>query len=180
MIDSKDDLDDEYMGGAPENKALIENQTEVGGVGLGSDVANVKARVVLLEVAKGNTITHACYVAGVSRGMHGHWIKDSEPYQAAFAEAEACAVEIWEDECRRRAFKGVDEPVYQKGMLVGHVRKFSDLLAIFMLKGARPEKYRDNYVAVQININLASEVQQARARVLKAEAGDAAPTPSSD
>ena len=164
----------------PKNTALVERKREAVGVGLADDVENVKARVVLLSIAKGNSITQACYEAGAGRSRHNYWLKNSEAYQLAYAEAEACAVEVWEAEVKRRAYEGVEEPVYQKGQLVGFIRKYSDLLAIFHLKGARPEKYRDNYVAVQININLASEVQQARARVLKAEAVDAAPPPSSD
>ena len=49
-----------------------------------------------------------------------------------------------EDEAIRRAKDGVREkPVYQGGKLVGHVQEYSDTLLIFLLKGARPEKYRD-------------------------------------
>lgn len=50
-----------------------------------------------------------------------------------------------EAEARRRAMDGVDEPVYHKGEVVGHVRKYSDTLLIFLLKAHRPHKYRDNY-----------------------------------
>ncbi len=35
------------------------------------------------------------------------------------------------------------EPVFYKGKAIAAVRKFSDTLLIFMLKGAKPEKYRD-------------------------------------
>src|SRR5262249_4954507 len=48
-------------------------------------------------------------------------------------------------EMRRRALVGWDEPVYQGGKLVGHIRKFSDTLLIFALKAERPEKYRERY-----------------------------------
>ena len=36
------------------------------------------------------------------------------------------------------------EPIYYKGELVGHVRKYSDALMMFLLKAHRPDKYRDN------------------------------------
>ena len=36
-------------------------------------------------------------------------------------------------------------PVYQGGKKVGSVRKYSDLLLIFLLKAAAPETDRDNY-----------------------------------
>lgn len=159
-----------------ENKSLISRQGETQGVGLGEDVDNENARAVLLSIAKGNSITQACYEAQVGRTRHNYWLKNSEAYAAAYVEAEACAVEVWEAEVKRRAYEGVEEPVYQKGQLVGFIRKYSDLLAIFHLKGARPEKYRDNHVAVQININLPSEVAKARRRVIDAEAKDVTPT----
>lgn len=44
----------------------------------------------------------------------------------------------------RRAREGVDEPVFYQGDECGSVRKYSDTLAIFLLKGAMPEKYREN------------------------------------
>ena len=48
-----------------------------------------------------------------------------------------------EHEAWRRAVKGVTEPVYQLGKLAGYVRKYSDTLLIFLLKGCRPGKFRD-------------------------------------
>lgn len=48
-----------------------------------------------------------------------------------------------EDEARRRAVDGVDEPVFQGGELVGHVRRYSDRLLEFLLRGRRPTVYRE-------------------------------------
>ena len=45
-----------------------------------------------------------------------------------------------EDEARRRAVDGVDEPVFQQGKQVGTIRKHSDTLLIFLLKGIRPQE----------------------------------------
>ena len=36
-------------------------------------------------------------------------------------------------------------PVYYQGKEVGQIRKFSDTLLIFLLKGARPETYRERH-----------------------------------
>ena len=36
------------------------------------------------------------------------------------------------------------EPEYYKGEVVGHTRKYSDALLMFLLKANRPDKYRDN------------------------------------
>ena len=41
----------------------------------------------------------------------------------------------------RRAREGVEEPVFQGGLCCGHVRRYSDLLLIFLLKSRRPHRY---------------------------------------
>lgn len=67
----------------------------------------------------------------------------NEEFAARLNEALEYGVNGWEDEAARRAFKGYDRPVYQQGMLVGKTREYSDTLATFLLKGARPEKHRE-------------------------------------
>ena len=67
---------------------------------------------------------------------------------AAFAEAwdgaMAVAMEtVLEPEAIRRAVDGVAKPVYHEGQVVGTVKAYSDTLLIFLLKGWKPEKYKD-------------------------------------
>lgn len=73
------------------------------------------------------------------------WRKEDTDFAKAWDEAMEDAVELMEAEARRRALNGVDEPVYQGGRLVGQTRRYSDTLLIFLLKGARPERYRDRW-----------------------------------
>jgi len=46
-----------------------------------------------------------------------------------------------EDEAIRRAYDGVEHPVYGGGPHFGSVRKYSDPLLIFLLKYFRPQRY---------------------------------------
>lgn len=46
------------------------------------------------------------------------------------SEAMGVAKDMIEDEIKRRAIEGVEEPVYQGGKLVGHVRHYSDTLLL--------------------------------------------------
>lgn len=71
--------------------------------------------------------------------------KRDPEFKAAWDEAQALGIDAQEDEAARRAFEGYLEPVYYLGKVVGHVRKFSDGLAQFLLKGAKPEKFRERY-----------------------------------
>lgn len=64
-------------------------------------------------------------------------------FAQAWDEATEDAADRLEQEARRRAVLGTEVPVYQGGKLVGTKREFSDTLLIFLLKGIRPEKYRE-------------------------------------
>lgn len=71
------------------------------------------------------------------------WLKEDPEFEKQFDDAKEEAAELMELEARRRAVQGVDKPVYQKGECVGYIREYSDTLLMFMLKGAKPEKYAD-------------------------------------
>jgi hypothetical protein len=71
--------------------------------------------------------------------------RDEDPdFAVEWDRAKQIGAEALEDEANRRAYDGWDEPLAEKGRLTGHVvRKFSDTLLIFLLKGAKPDKYKD-------------------------------------
>jgi len=89
------------------------------------------------------TIKHAADACDQDRGNHYRWMKSSESYREAFALAEQDVADELEREARRRAIEGVTEPIMYRGKQVHAVQRYSDLLLIFLLKGARPHKYRD-------------------------------------
>lgn len=67
------------------------------------------------------------------------------------AQARHEQAESWEHNLTKRAFEGIEEPVTSQGQLVLNPdgspmmkRRFFPTDAYFMLKGAMPEKYRDN------------------------------------
>jgi hypothetical protein len=107
-----------------------------------------KKEKFLSNLRKWPNVTRAARLANISRvTAYLHRREDSPLYDPDFSKAwdEALAegVERQAEEAERRAFKGVNEPVYYKGVKVGTVKKYSDTLAIFLLKAHDPEKYRD-------------------------------------
>lgn len=71
-------------------------------------------------------------------------LRGADPaFAASWEEAMDDAADVLEAEARRRATIGVDEPVFYQGVPVGSVRRYSDTLLIFLLKGARPQTYRE-------------------------------------
>ncbi len=71
------------------------------------------------------TITSACEGTGITRQTHYNWLDNDAEYKAAIKSMdEDCAI-LLEDAAKKRALDG------------------SDTLLIFLLKAARPEKYRE-------------------------------------
>jgi hypothetical protein len=96
----------------------------------------------LAAFAETGTVTHGAKSSGISRQTHYNWLTDAG-YSERFSDAQEQATDNLEREARRRAVEGVEEPVYYQGEVVGKIRKMSDTLLIFLLKGARPDKYRE-------------------------------------
>lgn len=114
-------------------------------------------------------MTKAATAARIHRSIHYRRLKADPAYKAAFDEAQETAIGILEDEAHRRAVEGVDEPLTYQGQFsydakiddagnlvldaegrpmrgkVLTVRKYSDSLLQFLLRGARPEKYRERF-----------------------------------
>lgn len=98
---------------------------------------------MLAALSETGNVSKAAQAAKVNRPSHYEWIKSDPAYADAVADAMDAAADKLEEEARRRAHDGFDEPVYYQGEVCGTVRKYSDTLLIFLLKGARPDKYRE-------------------------------------
>ena len=107
------------------------------------DTARLK-RLFLKEYSQCGNITLAAEVVGIVRRTHYRWIEEDPDYYAAFKSATEEATDRLEAEARRRAVDGVEVPTgWYKGEPGAYVRRYSDVLLIFLLKGAAPEKYRE-------------------------------------
>src|SRR5436305_1255580 len=80
---------------------------------------------------------------GSNRTTHYDWAKADPEYAAAIASAFEDRADMLEEEAFRRAYKGVEKPVFQQGKKVGTVREYSDTLMLALLKAHRPEKFKD-------------------------------------
>ena len=97
----------------------------------------------LKAFAETGLVIEAAKKAGVGRRTVYDERQRNETFALKWAEVEEWTTEEMEQEARRRAVIGVKEPIYYKGELQGHVRKYSDTLLIFMLKARKPEVYRE-------------------------------------
>lgn len=88
--------------------------------------------------------------AGANHSQLARWREEDGTFLVREKNARDELADALEAEAIRRAFKGVRKPVYQGGLLAGHVVEYSDQLLTLMLKAMRPEKYRDTS-AVTVN-----------------------------
>lgn len=101
-------------------------------------------RFIEALLGTGGNVTRACEAAALSKVAAYEWRKNDEAFAIRWEDAVEAGTEELEQEARRRAYEGVDEPVFYKGDECGLVRKYSDTLMIFLLKARKPDKYRDN------------------------------------
>ena len=102
-----------------------------------------KETAFLAALAETCNVTRACKAVGVNRNTAYDW-RDRDPeFAKRWDRARAIGADALEDEAMRRAKEGLLEPVFHQGRAIGTIRKYSDTLTIFLLKGAKPEKYAE-------------------------------------
>lgn len=116
---------------------------------------NEKKVGFLAVLAECCNVGRACAAVDVSRQTAYDWRKKDPDFADAMDEAKKIGLTALEDEAHRRAFEGVDEPVFFKAARIATIKKYSDTLAIFLLKAHDPDKYRENH---KIDLNAKVEV----------------------
>ncbi len=98
----------------------------------------------LSEFARCGNVRRAAVAAAVGRRTVYRWLEQPR-FKTLYDDAHDEALDILEEEARRRAVEGVLEPVVSGGKIIGRVRKYSDNLLITLLKAKRPDVFRERY-----------------------------------
>jgi hypothetical protein len=122
-----------------------------------------KSAFLAALVTAGGNVTRACEAVDICRMTAYEWRDEDPAFAADWERCKAAGLDALEDEATRRAFDGVAEPVFHQGVPVGTVQKYSDTLAIFLLKGGKPEKYKDR-VEHSGTVDIAARIVNARKR----------------
>jgi hypothetical protein len=144
----------------------------------------VKQAAFLAAYAKTGNVSTAARKAKCSRSLHYEWMAD-EAYRAEFERSHEEACELLEEEARHRAVEGTEEPIVYQGEITTKrdslgratkrpqtIRRYSDTLLIFLMKGAMPEKYKDRVEQrIQVSVDIASRLAAARQRLQQPNAG---------
>ena len=99
--------------------------------------------IFLAFLARNRNVTLSAQEAGIARATAYDALRTDKVFAAAWEDAQEQATDVLEREAWRRASEGVEQPVFYQGKVCGHVQKYSDVLLIFLLKGARPDRYRE-------------------------------------
>jgi len=128
-------------------------------IGKFSHISHLKKRVFLQRYAVSNTIVEACREARISAPTYRKWKREDLEFAAALKEAREMSFEFMLKEARRRALIGRRKLVLHKGQPVlvpvdpmnpngdkqyHYEYCFSDILLMFLMKAAKPQKFRDN------------------------------------
>jgi hypothetical protein len=109
-----------------------------------------KAAFCAALAASGGNVSRACQAVDIARMTAYEWRDEDPAFAAAWERAKAIGMDALEDEATRRAFEGFDRPIVHQGVITATMREYSDTLAIFLLKGGKPEKYRER---IDQNVN---------------------------
>lgn len=118
-------------------------------------------KAFLATLAEVGIVRAACEAASIDPTVVYARRQEDPEFAAAWQTALDAAADRLEAEALRRAHDGWEEPVFGSGgtgvgtVEVGRIRKYSDTLLIFLLKGARPEKFRervDTRVSGQLDV----------------------------
>jgi hypothetical protein len=98
-------------------------------VDLFPSISHAQKKALLVTYMRCGRLTPSCKQLGLDHSHHYYWLKTDPAYVEAFAQAKEYSIQYLEEVALARATDAT---------------KPSDLLLIFLLKAARPEKYRDS------------------------------------
>jgi hypothetical protein len=116
--------------------------------GIGQAVSLRRRRAFLRALAQTGNVTLACAAAGWSPKTAYATRKSDKDFAEAWATATEVAADLVEAEMFRRAVHGVSEDVWHKPKegspeVIGQITRYSDSLMQTLVKGLKPEKYRE-------------------------------------
>ena len=126
------------------NGALPDMTPTDAAISLFNDIQHPKKLAFLAAFAACGQLGEAAKRASIDRTLVWYWRRDDPVFVEAFEQAKRMAAYTLRDELVRRAL-GWDETRVGPDGVEQTVRKYSDTLLIFALKGMLPEEFRDSY-----------------------------------
>jgi hypothetical protein len=129
-------------------------------------LARRKKERFLESLARNCNVTVSCEMAGLARETAYFWKRVDYAFSVAWDEALERGLDALEDEVMRRAKEGVEEPIFYQGGVVGTTRRYSDVLAMFLLKSKRRDVFGERR-EITANQNILSMSPEQRDRMVQ-------------
>ncbi|MBF0400653.1 MAG: hypothetical protein HQL90_07780 [Magnetococcales bacterium] len=123
-------------------------------------MADARRRIFLKTLAETGCVRVSARVVGLHKSSLYEARQKNLAFKQGWAEALQVAAGALEDEARRRAVEGWEEPVYQHGKMVGTIHRHSDRLLEMLVRG-----YNDRFRTTR------QEIANAPGQILKIETG---------
>lgn len=107
------------------------------------DLRHLWTDAFLAALRECGVMSRAAAAVGIDRVTAWRRQHSDPEFAQACKEAISIAADALEAEARRRAIDGVEEPIYQQGVLVGTKTVYSDALLALLLKGRRKSVFAD-------------------------------------
>lgn len=132
----------------------------------------------LKSLASTGNVGLSVEAAGIGRSTVYEWREKDGTFAKEWDTALADASDVLEAEARRRAAEGTLEPVFYQGEKVGTVKRYSDVLLIFLLKATNRRKFDpDGYVKLSVHEDLRGQMTALQDRLDQVLAGQPKPPP---
>jgi hypothetical protein len=99
--------------------------------------------VFLRAFARHGIISDGTLAAGITYKTYYRWKKEDESFNEDCKTALTMANDLMEREARRRGIEGFERPIIYQGEITGEYTDYSDALLTTLMKGNRPEKYKE-------------------------------------
>lgn len=114
---------------------------------------NRRKRRFLNLYAELGSVAKACKAASIKdAGQVYEWRKNDPDFAKAWSELAERLGDVVEGALFDRAVNGVERTIYFKGEPVGVERQYSDAGAMALLRGLKPDRYREAGGAVNVNV----------------------------
>lgn len=120
------------------------------------------------EFAKTGVLRRACKRAGISPTSVYYHQNKTPLFALRMKIYKDIGGDALEEEAFRRAVKGITKDIYWQGGVCGSEKVYSDSLLAMLLKGAKPEKYKDRVASENVNLNTDVPANDARNADLRA------------
>jgi hypothetical protein len=120
------------------------------------------------EFAKTGVLRRACSTAHISPTAVYYHKRKSPLFALRLTIYKDIGGDALEEEAFRRAVEGVNKDIFWQGGVCGTETVYSDSLLSMLLKGAKPDKYKDRVASENVNLNANVPDNDARAADLRA------------